>query len=137
LSGSTPARQLMVKIGVDYLDKLAADAADRDDLRRELAAGYVRVGDVQGRPFNPNLGDSDGALESYRKAVALYQSLNVTPESPLALRRESATAHLRLSEVLSATGDTQGAMEAVRTALDLVRDVATNPDAPTDARREL
>ena len=137
LSGSTPARQLIVRTAVAYLDKLAADAADRADLMRELAAGYVRVGDVQGRPFNPNLGDSDGAVASYKKAVALYQSLNVDDRSPLDLRRESATAHLRLSELLSATGDTSGAMEAVRTALALVRDTATDSEAPMEARREL
>ena len=78
LAGSTPARQLMVRTGIEYLDKLAADAGDRADLRRELAAGYVRVGDVQGRPLNPNLGDSPGALASYQKSVDLYESLGVT-----------------------------------------------------------
>ena len=58
LAGSTPARRLMVQKGIEYLDKLAADAGNRADLRRELAAGYLRVGDVQGRPLNPNLGDT-------------------------------------------------------------------------------
>ena len=114
LSGSTPARQLVVQKGIEYLDKLAADAGDRSDLRRELAAGYVRVGDVQGRPLNPNLGDTAGALASYRKSVALYESLGVTAESPADLRREAGVALLRLSELLAASGDTRAAMQAVR-----------------------
>ena len=137
LSGSTPARQLMVRTGVEYMDKLAADAGDRADLRRELAAGYLRMGDVQGRPLNPNLGDSPGALASYKKSVSLYESLGVTEASPLDLRRDAATAHLRLSELLAATGDTRAAVQAVRTAVALVRDTATMPTATPAARRDL
>ena len=137
LSGSTPARQLMVRTGLEYMDKLAADAGDRADLRRELAAGYLRMGDVQGRPFNPNLGDSPGALASYRKAVSLYESLGVTESSPLDLRRDAATAYLRLSELLAATGDTRSAVQAVRAGVALVRDTATMPTATAAARRDL
>lgn len=137
LAGATPARQLIVQKGIEYLDKLSRDAGDRADLRRELAAGYLRVGDVQGRPLNPNLGDTAGALASYRKSVELYESLGVTEASPLDLRRETATALLRLSEVLAAAGDTRAAMQAVRRAADLQRDVATDASAPDAALRDL
>ena len=137
LAGATPARRLMVQKGIEYLDKLAADAGDRMDLRRELAAGYLRVGDVQGRPFNPNLGDSAGALASYQKSVALYQSIGMTSASPVELRREANTAYLRLSELLTATGDTEGAMNAVQAAVPLLKDVATDPAASPAARRDL
>jgi serine/threonine protein kinase/tetratricopeptide (TPR) repeat protein len=137
LAGSTPARQLMVQKGIEYLDKLAADAGDRADLRRELAAGYVRVGDVQGRPLNPNLGDTAGALTSYRKAVALYASLGVTAASAVELRREASAAQLRLSEVLAASGDSKAAMAAARAGLDLVRDTATDAAASPATRRDL
>ena len=98
----------MVQKGIEYLDKLAADAGNRADLRRELAAGYLRVGDVQGRPLNPNLGDTAGALASYQEVRDLYQSLGVSEASPADLRREAAMAFLRLSELLAATGDTEG-----------------------------
>ena len=137
LAGSTSARQLMVRTGIAYLDKLAVDAGARADLRRELAAGYLRVGDVQGRPLNPNLGDSPGALASYRKAVDLYASLGVSESSPPELRRETATAYLRLSELLGATGDTKAAMQAVRTAVDLISDTASDAAASPAARRDL
>ncbi len=137
LAGSTPARQLMVRTGIAYLDKLAVDAGDRADLRRELAAGYLRVGDVQGRPLNPNLGDSPGALASYRKAVDLCASLGVNESSAAELRRETATAYLRLSELLGATADTKAAMQAVRTAVDLISDTASDAAASPAARRDL
>ena len=52
LEGSTPARKLVVTKGLEYLDRLAGDAGDRVDLRREIAAAYVKVGDVQGRPVH-------------------------------------------------------------------------------------
>ena len=68
LPGSTPARQLLVSKGLEYLDRLSRDAGDRPDLKREMAGAYVKVGDVQGRPFNPNLGDSR------RRAGELRQS---------------------------------------------------------------
>ena len=42
-------------------------------LRRELAEAYQKVGDVQGNPFMPNLGDVKGALASYEKAIALLE----------------------------------------------------------------
>jgi eukaryotic-like serine/threonine-protein kinase len=137
LSGSTPARQLLVQKGIEYLDKLARDAGDRADLRRELAAGYLRVGDVQGRPLNPNLGDTAGALASYRKSVQLYESIGVTEASPGDLRRETATALLRLSELLAATGDASGAMQAVRRAVNLQGDIASDAAASPAARRDL
>ena len=137
LAGSTPARRLMVQKGIEYLDKLAADAGNRADLRRELAAGYLRVGDVQGRPLNPNLGDTAGALASYKKSVDLYQSLGVSEASPADLRREASMAFLRLSELLAATGDTKAAMAAVQTGVSLVRDTATDPAASQAARRDL
>jgi hypothetical protein len=45
-------------------------------LQHELAAAYLKVGDVQGRPYKPNLGDTAGALASYGKAVAIYEALS-------------------------------------------------------------
>ncbi len=137
LPGSTPARQLVVSKGMEYLDKLAADAGDRPDLQRELAAGYLRVGDVQGRPFNPNLGDTEGALESYRKAVSVYESLGVTPSSDESIRREASVAYLRLSDVLSVSGDSAGALAAARTGLDFVRDLSNDLSASPQALRDL
>ena len=92
---------------MEYLDKLARDAGDRADLQRELAAGYLKLGDVLGRPFNPNLGDTAGALASYRKVGGdLRVARRGDARRITALRRELATAYLRLSEVLSSTGDT-------------------------------
>lgn len=137
LPGSTPARQLLVSKGMEYLDKLARDAGTQADLKRELAGAYLKVGDVQGRPLTPNLGDTAGALANYRKAVAIYESLGVTVSSDAGLRREMGTAYLRLSDALSSMGDTAQALSSARKGLDLQRDTASDPSASADARRDL
>ena len=75
LPGSTPARKLLVDRALRYLDSLARDAASDESLQHELGTAYEKVGTVQGNPFGANLGDTQGALESYRKALAIRQSL--------------------------------------------------------------
>ena len=121
LPGSTPARRLLVSKGLEYLDRLARDAGDRPDLQRELAGAYLKVGDVQGRPLNANLGDSAGALASYRKAVGIYESIGAAASADPGLRRELALALQRLSEILSATGDTRDALVQARRSLELLQ----------------
>lgn len=78
LPGSLPARRLLVEKAVAYLDRLAAqaDAGPPDRaLQRELADGWRKVGDLQGRPNLPNIGDTPGAVASYDRAIALLQPL--------------------------------------------------------------
>jgi eukaryotic-like serine/threonine-protein kinase len=75
LPGSTPARKLLVDRALRYLDSLSREASGDPSLQRELAAAYQKVGDVQGNPFYANLGDTSGALASYRKAAAIRESL--------------------------------------------------------------
>jgi eukaryotic-like serine/threonine-protein kinase len=133
LEGSTPARKLVVTKGLEYLDRLAQDAGDRVDLRRELAAAYMKVGDVQGRPFWPNLGDTAGALASYRKAVSLYESI----AGDAALRRELALAYMRLSDVLTAAGDTAASLSFAQKSLAIEREVSADATDTPAARRAL
>ena len=141
LPGSTPARQQLVSKGLDYLDRLSRDAGDRPDLKREMAGAYVKVGDVQGRPFNANLGDTAGARASYDKAVALYESLRARTTRDPSLYRELATAYLRLSEITGSTGDTAEALKHARTSLALQREAAgmlrAEAASAMDLQREL
>jgi non-specific serine/threonine protein kinase/serine/threonine-protein kinase len=137
LPGATPARQLLVSKGMEYLDKLAADAGDRADLQRERAGGYLKLGDVLGRPFNPNLGDTEGALANYRKAAGILESLGAADSADATLRRELATAYLRLSEVLSSAGDTAQSLAFATKGLELQTRGGSDATLPDDARREL
>jgi eukaryotic-like serine/threonine-protein kinase len=137
LPGATPARKLMVTRALEYLDKLATEAGDRADLKRELAGAYLKVGDVQGRPFNPNLGDTAGALASYQKATVLYEALNTTDAASPALRRELGAAYLRMSDILSSNGKTSDALAYANKGLVLAKSIGSDGSASPDARREL
>ena len=75
LPGSTPARELLVRRALVYLDALARESENNTPLQLELAAAYVKIGDVQGLPYRANLGDTAGALSSYRKAVAVAEAV--------------------------------------------------------------
>ncbi|HKF42756.1 MAG TPA: protein kinase [Thermoanaerobaculia bacterium] len=98
LAGSTPARELVVRRALEYLGMLAAEGQNDLSLQRELAAAYQKVGDVQGLGGGPNLGDSAGALKSYRAAQGILERLAASGAAPLDLE-ELAGCHLRLSKL--------------------------------------
>ncbi|HYP51375.1 MAG TPA: serine/threonine-protein kinase, partial [Pyrinomonadaceae bacterium] len=75
LPGSTPARALLVTRALEYLDNLSQEAGEDFELQRELAKAYEKVGDVQGNPQTPNIGDLKGALASYEKAQTIRRRL--------------------------------------------------------------
>ena len=80
LPGSTPARAMLVTDAMGYLDVMAKEAHGDTALQLELASAYLRVGDVQGRPYAANLGQTDGAMASYRKGLAVLAA--VTAKDP-------------------------------------------------------
>ncbi|MBV8518743.1 MAG: serine/threonine protein kinase [Acidobacteria bacterium] len=75
LPGSTHARELLVRRALVYLDALASEAQDNTRLQLELAGAYLKIGDVQGMPYSANLGDTAGAMTSYRKARAIAEAV--------------------------------------------------------------
>ena len=75
LEGSTTVRESMVRTGLQYLDNLARNAGSDLELQREIAAGYIKIGDAEGFPTNPNLGRVADALASYEKAGGIYRQI--------------------------------------------------------------
>lgn len=135
LPGSTPARKLLVSRALEYLDSLSAEGRTDASLQRELSAGYERIGDVQGQPRQANLGDPTGAAVSYRKALAIRESLAAADPSDLEVRRQLAPNYGKLSDLLLSTGDSKSAIEYTQKALELARTISQNKDA-TAADRE-
>ncbi|MCU1244498.1 MAG: ppkA [Acidobacteria bacterium] len=95
LPGSTPARALLVRRALVYLDALAADAANNSSLQTELAGAYERIGDVQGLPYRPNLGDGAAALLSYRKALTIAGEVRASEPANRAVLTLIADLHDR------------------------------------------
>jgi len=118
LPGSTPSRKLLVTRALEYLDSLSQEAKGDASLQRELAAAYQRIGDVQGQPRQANLGDPDGAVASYRKALAIRESLLEMDAQNPELWREIVPSYGKLSDVLRDLGDLKGAMENSQKGLD-------------------
>src|SRR5581483_7249499 len=106
LPGSTPARSLVVRRALEYLDSLAAEARTDRSLQVEIATAYDRVGEVQGNPMFPNLGDSKGALGSFNKALMILQSLAQAEPSNEQVLLALASTHQQISDVLNFSGDT-------------------------------
>jgi len=128
-SGVTPARRVLIGQVLPYLDRLAQEARD-PSLEIDLIEGYLKIGDVQGNLYAPNLGDAKGAERSYRKALQIAEGVNrIDPQSPQA-RRALARANQKLGELLSVSGDPGEALKLLRKALDLFE--ALRAAAPID-----
>ena len=108
LQGSTSARRLLVKTALQYLDSLAKESANNATLRKELAVSYEKVGDVQGNPNYPNVGDLAGALVSYSKALSIRET---SPVDSVEAVRDLMSAHMKMSDALDASGKTEQGIE--------------------------
>jgi non-specific serine/threonine protein kinase/serine/threonine-protein kinase len=135
LSGSTPARDLMVKGALEYLDGVNQGAGDHPTLQLELAEAYLKVGDVQGNPNNANLGNTAGALQSYRKAQTIVAALSKRLPENAEGRRILALSYNKIGDVLAMTGNTAGAIESRRQALPIFEALA-QPN-PADGQAQI
>ena len=138
LPGSTAARALVVKRGLEYLDRLSKEASGDRALTREVAEAYQRVGDAQANAFQPNLGDTRGAIESYRKALSLLEPLVSSRGATDEDRALLAKASLVGGGILATNGGGDEALAMQRRGVALAasarRRVAVRPGAPRRAR---
>ena len=130
LPGSTPARALLVRRALEYLDSLGRESGTDMSLQREVVMAYVKVGNVQGNPTNSNLGDTAGALESYRKAAAIAEKWVPLASDPQ-MRRALAIVYQKSADVLAATNRVPKGVQSARRALAIFEELATA--SPTDA----
>ena len=116
LPGSTPARRIVADRALHYLDTLSQESAGSPDLQRELATAYERVGDVEGNPYFANLGDTAGAIQSYRKALRIR--LDLAGDHPGAFSDQAAlvATYMNLGLALENNLDFAAAMDAYRKA---------------------
>jgi serine/threonine protein kinase/tetratricopeptide (TPR) repeat protein len=127
--GATKARELVVRKGLEYLDALAAEASGDPILQEELAGAYQKVGDVQGNPVGGNLGDSAGALSSYRRAMTILEQIKPRTNS---VRKMLADTYHKIGAVQGETGATAEALESYRKAERLAEELlASNPSHAT------
>ncbi|MDY7108655.1 MAG: protein kinase [Planctomycetota bacterium] len=126
-----------ISVTLAQLELLSGAAQDDSVLKRELALGYNRIGDIQGSIRGRSHGDLKDALASYRKALAIQQEVASRTRRDPGLLRELSLTHLRIGDMLKRIGQTQEALEAYQTALDIRQGLLQA--SPTDhiAQRDL
>ncbi|HLA78568.1 MAG TPA: serine/threonine-protein kinase [Vicinamibacteria bacterium] len=129
LPGSTPARELVVRKALEYLDSLAAEAQGSPSLQLELASAYEKVGDVQGALGAASLGQTPAAHRSYARAVELREAVAAAGPLSVEAQRDLAMARKRLATMRLAEGDWTGATRLFERARDVyVSLAAERPD---------
>lgn len=121
LPGTVELRKQLVTDSVRYLDGLAQGDPNDLALQRDLVNGYLKLGEVQFGLTNGNIGDSGGALESYRKALSVAEAVVKHPDA-------TEDDHLKLVEVygslaggLGQTGDIRSDIELKQRALTVLQ----------------
>ena len=131
LPGSTAARKLLVDRALHYLDSLSQESSDTPGLQRELAAAYERVGNVQGNPYLANLGDTAGAIASYRKALNLRLTLADSNRGSYEDHAALVGIYMQLALGLEAASDFSSSLEALQHAYPIAKAlVGERPDDP-------
>jgi tetratricopeptide (TPR) repeat protein len=132
LPGSTRARELLVRRALVYLDHLATEASNNTPLSIELARAYLKIGDVQGRPYQPNLGDTAGARQSYTKALAVASAASEREPNDQEVLALLADTHDRIGIVEQRALRWVPAMQQHQAALALRRRLSMTPRAALD-----
>jgi eukaryotic-like serine/threonine-protein kinase len=130
IPGTTHAREMLIKTALQYLDSLARESRGDPSLQDELASAYENVGDIQGALMQQNVGNTSGALESHRKALAIRQSLVAADRGNRAARRKLAIAYGAIGTLLGQENDFAGALENDGKATAIYE--ALSADNPSD-----
>ncbi len=75
LPGARNGRMLIVKTAEEYLARLSLETGRDPVLIREVADSYKKLGDVEGAALEGTAGQIPAALASYRKGLALRDSI--------------------------------------------------------------
>ncbi len=131
--GTAPARRIIAARTLEYLDNLSNQANLEPVLRRALAIGYRRAGNLLGGPNVLSLGDLATAQNAYRKSLSLLQSNIDDPAS----RAELASSLEAIAAAHSAAGDPTVAIAPLRRAVEVRQTLTTPPDALVSTTQQL
>ena len=148
LPGSTAVRERIVLDVLRYLDNLSQEAGDDASLLAELAAAYGRVASLQGGGVTAqsaqsgpmlvsaaNLGDSEGAVASMEKAIAILERLvRENPVEPT-YERQLSLAYQGLGGLYLQSGPPEKAVEYFRKSLPKLEALLPKDRASEDLRQ--
>ena len=129
LPGSSGVQKLLVTRVLDHLDRTSKSAAGDRLVQLDLANAYTRLGNIQGNPYDQNLGDTAGALVSLDKAFVIAQSLAASAARDHEALRALASVEQARSEVLWGVGKTPEAVESMQAATQAYERLVAERDA--------
>ncbi len=132
IAGTTEVREVLVTMGLSYLDGLAAESGHDPETRLRLAKAYMQISGVLAAFGGPNLGRLDEALAAAARAEELAQELH--DEDPDDVRRAALLAQVRgvLGSHLRSAGRVEEAAAAYRAGLEVGAPLAEDPAATVD-----
>ena len=128
LAGSATARRVIVAKAQHQLEMLTADRGRDIGLKRDLAASYERMGELQMVSREPNKADAATALDSYRKAVDLRLKISREPGAQPSDLRDLALSLAKLGDGTFWAGDAKGAIAPYERAWSMA-EALTKPPA--------
>ncbi len=123
LLGEKPARKLLVAQTLVYLNELVQDSGSDLELEKEIMKGYLKIGDLQGNPEDPNLRDDAGATISYGKALSMAQKARSEYPADVEIQLGAARVGIKLGD-LEFRSDPAKALRAYREAQQALESLA-------------
>ena len=111
--GTMDARRRIVAKGLLYLRELEAKRGDDPEIVLDIARGYLRIGTIQGWPYQGNLGNRAGALSSFVRGLDLARRLVGQPRHGLAVADLQFELHMRTADVHTAAQQNEQAAAAL------------------------
>ena len=124
LPGSTGVQRLLVTRVLEHLDRASKDATGDRLTQLDLVNAYTRLGNIQGNPYDQNLGDRAGALASLDKALEVASSLTSTFPGDHDVLRALASVLQARSEVLWGIPKTAEAVASMQAAVQILDKLA-------------
>jgi tetratricopeptide (TPR) repeat protein len=129
LPGSTGVQRLLVTRVLEHLDRMSKDAAGDRLIQLDLINAYIRLGNIQGNPYDQNLGDAAGGLASVDKALAIAKVLTASAPNDHEALRALASVEQARSEVLWGMEKTPEAVASMRAAVEVFDKLIAARDA--------
>lgn len=137
LAGATPARELVVKRALEYLDSLSQEAGNDFSLQQDLATAYEKVGDVQGDPYTASLGDTASALDSYRKSLIIREKLATVASTNPVIRNQLAASYFKVGSMNWLQGKLDEAVDNQQKAIKINEELIASDPSNIDWQIEL
>jgi non-specific serine/threonine protein kinase/serine/threonine-protein kinase len=137
LPGATPARETVVRLALEYLDRLAADAPRDSALQLELAAAYSRVGTIQWNRYQANLGQLEAAFASQKKALAIREAVARARPIDRAARTALGRSLVLVGDTLAERGELEAALASYRRSLEVRERLVAEDPLDVPARKDL